>query len=75
MNGDSTQRYANVVVNGVGSTVAFVPTVGGVAMSSALTVKLNKGANTVMFEGINGGWGEFPSFVFSICCSACGLKM
>ncbi|KAG4425091.1 hypothetical protein IFR04_001861 [Cadophora malorum] len=57
INGDSTQRYANVVVNGVGNVVAFVPTVGSTPMSSTLTVPLNKGSNTIRFEGYNGGWG------------------
>ncbi|KAL2061359.1 hypothetical protein VTL71DRAFT_7632 [Oculimacula yallundae] len=56
-NGDSTQRYANVIVNGVGNVVAFVPTAGGTPMSSALTVELKQGVNTVKFEGVNGGWG------------------
>ena len=58
INGDSTQRYANVVVNGVGNVVAFVPTVGSTPMSSTLTVPLNKGSNTIRFEGYNGGWGK-----------------
>ncbi|KAH9209834.1 glycoside hydrolase family 43 protein [Leptodontidium sp. 2 PMI_412] len=57
LNGDSTQRYANVVVNGVGGVIAFVPTTGGTPMSSTLTVELRKGANTVRFEAVNGGWG------------------
>ncbi|KAG4437805.1 hypothetical protein IFR05_006692, partial [Cadophora sp. M221] len=57
VNGDSTQRYANVSVNGVGGVVAFVPTVGGTPMSSAWTVELKKGVNVVRFEGVNGGWG------------------
>ncbi|KAH7400259.1 glycoside hydrolase family 43 protein [Cadophora sp. MPI-SDFR-AT-0126] len=57
INGDSTQRYANVVVNGVGTVVAFVPTVGSTPLSSTLTVPLNKGVNTIRFEAYNGGWG------------------
>ncbi|CZS97611.1 probable glycosyl hydrolase family 43 protein [Rhynchosporium agropyri] len=55
-NGDSTQRYANVVVNGVGNVVAFVPTAGGIPLTSTLTVALKKGVNTVKFEGVNGGY-------------------
>ncbi|OWP02484.1 glycoside hydrolase family 43 protein [Marssonina coronariae] len=56
VNGDHTQRYANVIVNGVASVMAFLPTEGGVPMSSTLTVPLRAGANTVCFEAFNGGW-------------------
>ncbi|KAI6713923.1 hypothetical protein JHW43_003577, partial [Diplocarpon mali] len=56
VNGDHTQRYANVIVNGLASVMAFLPTEGGVPMSSTLTVPLKAGANTVCFEAFNGGW-------------------
>lgn len=62
-----------MVVNGVGGVIAFVPTTGGTPMSSTLTVELRKGANTVRFEAVNGGWGEFSFFFFGpadsfVCC-------
>jgi len=61
-NGDSKQRYANVIVNGVAKVVAFVPTGGDVSpKASALTVPLKSGSNTIIFEGINGGWGKLSS--------------
>lgn len=59
MNGDSTQRYATVVVNGVAHIVAFLPTSGGVPGTSVLTVPLSVGAgNRIVFEAYEGGWGE-----------------
>lgn len=57
MNGDKTQRYANVLVNGVANVVAFVPTT--TPMASTLTVPLKKGtANVIEFQAYNGGWGK-----------------
>ncbi|KAI9051770.1 hypothetical protein LZ554_004037 [Drepanopeziza brunnea f. sp. 'monogermtubi'] len=56
-NGDSAQRYASVVVNGLRTVMAFVPTAGGTPMSSLLTVPLKAGSNAVRFEAYNGGWG------------------
>lgn len=59
INGDSTQRYANVVVNGVTNIVAFLPTTGGTPGSSTLTVPLKAGSgNVIEFEAYNAGWGE-----------------
>jgi hypothetical protein len=60
-NGDSTQRYASVIVNGRGYVVAFLPTGGDVNPgTSILTVPLNSGSsNTIEFEAYNGGWGKF----------------
>lgn len=57
-NGDTSQRYANVVVNGVTHIVAFVPTAdGSTPGTSTLTVPLNSGSqNVITFEGYNGGW-------------------
>jgi hypothetical protein len=59
-NGDSTQRFANVVVNGVTHVVAFVPTSdGSTPGTSTLTVPLNIGpSNVIKFEAYNGGWGR-----------------
>ena len=63
-NGDSRQRYANVVVNGVTKLVAFVPTDGDRApKTSVLTVPLKSGStNTIRFEGYNGGCGKLCFF-------------
>ena len=57
-NGDSAQRYGKVTVNGQAQTIAYVPsTDGNTPGSSTLHVQLNSGsANTVAFEGINGGY-------------------
>ena len=59
-NGDASQRYANVVVNGVTHIVAFVPTASGSTPgTSTLTVPLKSGSqNVITFEGYNGGWGK-----------------
>jgi hypothetical protein len=59
MNGDSTQRYANVLVNGVSHIVAFLPA-SSAPGSSTLTVPLNSGtANVIEFEAYDSFWGEF----------------
>ncbi|KAF4625053.1 hypothetical protein G7Y89_g13116 [Cudoniella acicularis] len=58
LNGDSTQRYANVLVNGVTHVVAFLPTIDGTPGSSTLTVPLNAGSkNVIEFEAYESGWG------------------
>jgi hypothetical protein len=60
INGEKSQRFANVIVNGVPNVVAFLPTSGTTPGASTLTVPLKAGsANTVSFEAYNGGWGEF----------------
>jgi hypothetical protein len=62
VNGDKSQRFANVVVNGVEHVVSFLPTSGTTPGASALTVPLKEGsANVVEFEVYNAGWGEFSS--------------
>lgn len=60
-NGDSTQRYSNVLVNGVSYVVAFLPTTNdNTPGTSTLTVPLNSGSsNTIEFESYNGEWGMF----------------
>ncbi|PMD22551.1 carbohydrate-binding module family 35 protein [Hyaloscypha hepaticicola] len=56
-NGDSTQRYANVITNGVSKVVAFLPTTSDVPGTSTLTVPLQAGTgNTIVFEAYNSGW-------------------
>lgn len=57
-NGDATQRYANVVVNGVTNVVAFLPTAdGNTPGTSTLTVPLKSGTgNVIEFEAYDGGW-------------------
>ena len=60
MNGDESQRIANVVVNGVANVFAFLPTSGTTLGTSALTVpsKAGSSANMMRFEAYNGGWAE-----------------
>ncbi|KAL1875329.1 hypothetical protein VTK73DRAFT_10113 [Phialemonium thermophilum] len=57
-NGDSKPRYAKVTVNGAFSTkLAFEPNSGDPSIST-LNVLLHPGSNnTIVFEGVNGGWG------------------
>ncbi|KAF7893925.1 hypothetical protein EAF00_007439 [Botryotinia globosa] len=57
-NGDSTQRYANVVVNGVGHILAFLPTTdGNTPGTSVLTTALKSGTtNVIQFQSYNSGW-------------------
>jgi hypothetical protein len=52
---------ANVVVNGVSYTVAFIPTPDdSTPGTAAVSVALKSGSdNTIVFEAYNGGWGEF----------------
>ncbi|CAE6478351.1 unnamed protein product [Rhizoctonia solani] len=58
MNGDTTQRYGTVTVNGVAQTVAFLPTADGATPgSSVVHVNLNSGSsNTVSIAAYNGGY-------------------
>ncbi|KAH6857091.1 glycosyl hydrolase [Chaetomium sp. MPI-CAGE-AT-0009] len=58
LNGDTGPRYANVRVNGDGGRkVAFLQATGNPA-SSTLHANLKKGSgNTIVIEGIDGGWG------------------
>ncbi|CAD6446086.1 df446dcb-37ea-4449-9041-195606bb0711 [Sclerotinia trifoliorum] len=58
LNGDSTQRYAKVVVNGVSNIIAFLPTAdGNTPGTSVLTTPLKSGAgNSIEFESYNSGW-------------------
>lgn len=75
-NGDSTQRFANVVVNGVTHIAAFLPTSdSSTPGTSTITVPLDSGSsNVIEFESYNGGWGEciylLPSFAVLINYSA-----
>lgn len=59
VNGDKSQRFANVVVNGVANVVAFLPASGTTPGVSTLTVPLKAGSgNVIEFEAYNDGWGE-----------------
>lgn len=71
-NGDTTQRFANLVVNGQSQRVAFVPSANGQTTGVAsFQVSLNSGgSNSVRVEGINGGWGEFTPILIT-CCGGC----
>ena len=55
-NGDSSQRYADISVNGGASQrIAFLPTSdGNTPGSSSLHVNLNSGSNTVLIKGASG---------------------
>ncbi|KAI0971586.1 carbohydrate-binding module family 35 protein [Xylaria arbuscula] len=58
LNGDSTQRYATVSVNGASQKLAFLPTDSGTPGSSVLNVNLNSGAaNTVVITTTDGTYG------------------
>lgn len=62
-NGDSVQRYANVVVNGISSVLAFLPTAdGNTPGTSVLTTALKSGSNVITFQSYNSGWGKFNSY-------------
>ncbi|KAJ5461253.1 uncharacterized protein N7458_002805 [Penicillium daleae] len=58
-NGDSTQRYATVTVNGNSQILSFIPSTNGITpFSSTLNVELNAGAaNVITISGYEGGWG------------------
>jgi hypothetical protein len=56
-NGDVATRYADVRVNGREPVrLAFVCTHGGTG-SSSLVTHLETSGNTIVFEGVDGGWG------------------
>jgi hypothetical protein len=59
-NGDSSQRYATVSVNGKTQVLAFLPSGGGdTPASSTLHVDLNSGSgNTVTFSAYGQGYGR-----------------
>lgn len=61
-NGDTTQRIADVTVNGVTQKIAFVPSANGQTTGVAsITVNLNSGTgNTLKIAGSNGGYGMCP---------------
>ncbi|KAI5854710.1 galactan 1,3-beta-galactosidase [Tricharina praecox] len=65
-NGDTTQRFALIEVNGVGQRVAFIP--GGSGQETAVvsfTAQLNAGtSNTIRISGVDGGWGPDIDRVF-----------
>lgn len=58
-NGDETERYANVVVNGRAQKLAFLPTGGGQsAGDSSLNCELVAGSgNAIVIEGLDGAYG------------------
>lgn len=58
LNGDSTQRFATVTVNGASQKIAFLPTAGGTPGSSVLNADLKSGTtNTVTITTTDGTWG------------------
>ncbi|KAH7391705.1 glycosyl hydrolase [Pyrenochaeta sp. MPI-SDFR-AT-0127] len=56
LNGDSSQRYADVSVNGNTQRVAFLPHGGGDPGSSVVHVNLRQGTNEVKISA-TGNWG------------------
>jgi hypothetical protein len=56
LNGDKSQRVADVIVNGQSQKVAFLPHGGGDPASSVVHVDLKQGANEIKIGG-SGGWG------------------
>jgi hypothetical protein len=58
-NGDSTQRFANIIVNGRQSTrVAFLPSADASTPGvSSVMVDMKDGMNEIKIEGVDGGWG------------------
>lgn len=56
LNGDRSQRVADVTVNGKTQRIAFLPTGGGDPGSSVLNADLKQGANEIKVVGVNGGW-------------------
>lgn len=58
-NGDTTQRIADITVNGVTQRIAFVPTGGGqITGIASINANLNNGAaNTLKVTGVNGAYG------------------
>ncbi|KAF2876181.1 galactan 1,3-beta-galactosidase [Massariosphaeria phaeospora] len=58
MNGDKSQRYADVSVNGgAAQRVAFLPQGGSDPASSSVHVDLKQGANTLRISAPGGAWG------------------
>lgn len=70
-NGDPTQRYVNVFVNGISYITAFLPTADGVTTGvSTLNVPLNSGnENMIEIEGYNDGWGKSFSRGSVVLCT------
>jgi hypothetical protein len=58
-NGDSSQRFASVTVNGQAQTIAFLPTAdGNTPGTSVLNAQLNSGSgNTISITTTDGSWG------------------
>ena len=69
-NSDWTQRYGNVVVNGVSNIVAFAPTrnvsLAGESIIGVTIVRsaMRRGQNEIRFEGV-GGLGKSPNSMYN----------
>ncbi|KAI2624053.1 carbohydrate-binding module family 35 protein [Xylaria nigripes] len=58
LNGDSSQRFATVSVNGAEQKIAFLPTTGGTPGSSILNANLSEGAgNEIVITTTDGTYG------------------
>jgi hypothetical protein len=64
LNGDRSQRYANINVNGKTQKVAFLPHGGESPASSVVHVDLKQGANELKVSGVDGGWGPDIDRIF-----------
>lgn len=64
-NGDASQRFADVTVNGQTQRVGFAPSPSGqITGVAAIHVNLNSGSsNTIRISGVNGGWGKQGLFL------------
>lgn len=64
-NGDSTERFATVIVNGKSQRVAFLPTGGGQAVGdSSVDCQLVAGSsNTIVIEGLEGAYGPDIDYI------------
>lgn len=73
-NGDTTQRIADITVNGVTQKIAFVPTASGqITNVASITVNLNNGAaNTLKIAGSNGGYGTLSNLPGFVACNTNG---
>lgn len=64
-NGDYTERFANVIVNGKSQRIAFLPTSGGQGVGdSSLDCELVAGSsNKIVIEGIGGAYGPDIDYI------------
>jgi hypothetical protein len=77
-NGDATERFATVTVNGNTHILGFASTRGdNIVLASTLHTTLKSGStNTIEFGSYNGGWGGLiPSFFWVFQCLKINLTL